>query len=199
MEETRMGRPRAFDADAALEKAMVIFWEQGYEGASLTDLTEAMGISRKSMYAAFGNKEQLFRKALQRYTEGPGAYVSQALQAPTAREVATMFLAGSIRANTLPGWPTGCLGVQGALAVGKTGRIAHDTLTEWRAHGQAHLRERFQRAVEESDLPADADPDLIARFIMTIANGMAVQAAGGAEREDLRRVADTALRCWPPA
>lgn len=194
-----MGRPRAFDADAALEKAMVVFWEQGYEGASLADLTEAMGISRKSMYAAFGNKEQLFRKALQRYTEGPGAYVSQALQAPTAREAATEFLTGSIRANTRPGWPTGCLGVQGALAVGETGRVAHDTLTEWRAQGQAHLRERFQRAVEESDLPADADPDLIARYVMTIANGMAVQAAGGAEREDLQRVADAALRCWPPA
>ena len=199
MEETRPGRPRAFDADAALEKAMVVFWEQGYEGASLADLTEAMSISRKSMYAAFGNKEQLFRKALQRYTEGPGAYVVQALRAPTAREVATALLTGSIRANTLPGRPTGCLGVQGALAVGKTGRVAHDTLTEWRAQGQAHLRERFQRALEESDLPADADPDLIARYVMTIANGIAVQAAGGADGDDLQRVADAALRYWPPA
>jgi AcrR family transcriptional regulator len=199
VEDTRLGRPRAFNADAALEKAMVVFWEQGYEGASLSDLTEAMGISRKSMYAAYGNKEQLFRKALQRYTDGPGAYVIEALQAPTAREVATAFLAGSIRANTLPGWPTGCLGVQGALAAGKTGRVAHETLAEWRAEGQAHLRQRFQRAVEESDLPADADPDLIARYVMTIANGMAVQAAGGAQREDLQRIADNALRCWPPA
>jgi AcrR family transcriptional regulator len=178
---------------------MVVFWEQGYEGASLADLTEAMGISRKSMYAAFGNKEQLFRKALQRYTDGPGAYVIEALQAPTAREVATAFLAGSIQANTLPGCPTGCLGVQGALAAGKTGRVAHETLTEWRAEGQAHLRERFQRAVEEGDLPADADPELIARYVMTIANGIAVQAAGGAQRENLQRIADTALRCWPPA
>jgi AcrR family transcriptional regulator len=178
---------------------MVVFWGQGYEGASLADLTEAMGISRKSMYAAFGNKEQLFRKVLQRYTEGPGAYVAQALQAPTAREVAAVFLTGSVRANTRPGCPTGCLGVQGALAVGETGRVARDTLTGWRAQGQVHLRDRFQQAVEEGDLPADADPELIARYVMTIANGIAVQAAGGATCEDLQRVADAALRIWPPA
>ncbi|WP_236795071.1 TetR/AcrR family transcriptional regulator [Amycolatopsis sp. GM8] len=199
MEKAQLGRPRAFDAEAALEKAMVVFWEQGYEGASLVDLTESMGISRKSMYAAFGNKQELFRKALQRYSEGPGAYVLEALRAPTAREVAAVFLAGSTQANTRPGFPAGCLGVQGALAVGEGGRFARDTLAEWRAHGQMHLRDRFRRAVEEGDLPADADPDLIARYLMTIANGMSVQAAGGAARDDLRQVADAALRNWPPA
>jgi hypothetical protein len=88
--------------------------------------------------------------------------------------------------------------VQGALAVGETGRVARDILTEWRSGGQGLLRDRFQRAVEEGDLPAGADPDLIARYVMTIANGMAVQAAGGAAREDLQRVADAALRNWPP-
>ncbi|KXK59626.1 TetR family transcriptional regulator [Micromonospora rosaria] len=199
MEKAQLGRPRAFDAEAALQKAMTVFWEQGYEGASLVALTEAMGISRKSMYAAFGNKEQLFHKALQRYEEGPGSYVLQALRAPTAREVATTFLTGSVQANTRPGCPAGCLGVQGALVVGETGQAARDTLAAWRARGQMHLRDRFHRAVEEGDLPADADPDLIARFVMTIANGMAVQAAGGATREDLQRVADAALRHWPPA
>ncbi|MEU5553692.1 TetR/AcrR family transcriptional regulator [Micromonospora sp. NPDC047793] len=198
MEKVQQGRPRGFDAEAALQKAMTVFWKQGYEGASLADLTEAMGISRTSMYAAFGNKEQLFHLALQRYEEGPGAYVVQALGAPTAREVATAFLTGSVQANTRPGCPAGCLGVQGALVVGETGQVARDTLAAWRARGQQHLRDRFQLAVEKGDLPADADPDLIARFVMTIANGMAVQAAGGATREDLQRVADAALRHWPP-
>lgn len=197
--KAQAGRPRSFDAEAALQKAMVVFWEQGYEGASLADLTEAMGISRKSMYAAYGNKEDLFRLALQRYTEGPGAYILDALRASTAREVATSFLDGSVRANTRPGFPAGCLGVQGALAVGATGQVAHDTLAAWRALGQEHLRERFQRAVDEGDLPADAEPELLARYLMTIANGLAVQAAGGATREDLRRVAEVALRNWPPA
>ncbi|MBB4688229.1 TetR/AcrR family transcriptional regulator [Amycolatopsis jiangsuensis] len=199
MEKAQVGRPRAFDAEAALEKAMVVFWAEGYEGASLTDLTEAMGISRKSMYAAFGNKEQLFRKALQRYTEGPASYGAEALQAPTARAVAMAFLTGAVRANTRPGRPAGCLGVQGGLAAGESGRVARDTLVEWRAMGQAQLRERFRRAVEEGDLPAGADPELIARYLMTLAHGLAVQAASGAACEDLQRVADAALRNWPPS
>ncbi|ANZ43353.1 TetR family transcriptional regulator [Lentzea guizhouensis] len=198
METGRVGRPREFDLDEALEKAMVLFWERGYDGASLTDLTERMGISRKSMYAAFGNKEELFRKALQRYSDGTVTYIVEALQATTAREAAELFLTGSVCANTRPGSPAGCLGVQGALAAGETGQIARDILVDWRAQGQAHLRDRFARAVREGDLPADADPDLIARYVMTVANGMAVQAAGGATREQLLRVADAALRNWPP-
>ncbi|MER6443308.1 TetR/AcrR family transcriptional regulator [Streptomyces sp. NPDC001185] len=199
MHTSQIGRPRTFDAEAALERAMMVFWAQGYEGASLADLTEAMGISRKSLYAAYGNKEDLFRKALQRYEEGPGGYATEALEAPTAREAAVAFLAGAARATTMPALPAGCLGVQGALATGETGRVAHDALTEWRAHGQALLRERFQLAVREGDLPAEADPERIARYVMTIANGLAVQAAGGASCEDLQEVADAAMRNWPPA
>jgi AcrR family transcriptional regulator len=198
VEKAQLGRPRAFDADEALDKAMLVFWQQGYEGASLTDLTEAMGISRKSLYAAYGNKEDLFRKVLQRYTDGPASYVVDALRAATARETAVTFLTGSIRANTTPGWPAGCLGVQGALAAGETGKVAHDILVEWRALGQMHLRDRFLRAVREGDLPAGADPEMLARYLMTIANGLAVQASGGTTRQDLQRVADAALRNWPP-
>jgi AcrR family transcriptional regulator len=199
VEKAQVGRPREFDADEALQKALVVFWEQGYDGASLTDLTERMGISRKSMYAAFGNKEELFRKVLLRYTEVQACYVLEALRAETAREVATMFLDGSVRANTRPGCPAGCLGVQGALAAGVTGEVARDTLTAWRAMGQGFLRERFQRAVDDGDLPAGADPHLISQYVMTISNGMSVQAAGGATRDELQRVADAALRNWPPA
>ncbi|MFJ1767483.1 TetR/AcrR family transcriptional regulator [Amycolatopsis sp. NPDC088138] len=197
--KTPIGRPRGFDADAALERAMLVFWEQGYEGASLSDLTAAMGITKTSMYAAFGNKEDLFRKALERYEEGPAAYVARALRQPTAREVATAFLAGSVSASTRPGCPSGCLGVQGSLAAGEAGRTARDTLTAWRDEGRAHLHDRFRRAVDEGDLPADADPALLARYVMTVANGIAVQAAGGAGRDELQQVADVALRNWPPA
>src|SRR3954468_5961981 len=103
--KTPIGRPRGFDADAALERAMVVFWEQGYEGASLTDLTSAMGITKTSMYAAFGNKEQLFRKALELYTEGPASYGIQALEEPTAHAVATAFLNGTVQATTRPDCP----------------------------------------------------------------------------------------------
>ncbi len=196
--KTPIGRPRGFDADEALERAMVVFWEQGYEGASLADLTGAMGITKTSMYAAFGNKEELFRKALDRYAEGPAAYAAKTLVLPTAREVATAFLAGSVAASTRPGCPAGCLGVQGSLAAGEAGRTIRDVLAEWRDGGRLHLRGRFQRAVDEGDLPPDADPGLLARYVMTVANGIAVQAAGGAGHDELQRVADAALRNWPP-
>ncbi|WP_233160243.1 TetR/AcrR family transcriptional regulator [Pseudonocardia sp. MH-G8] len=97
-----IGRPREFDVDEALERAMRAFWAQGYEGAGLTDLTAAMGITRTSMYAAFGNKENLFRKALQRYSAGPAAYATRALEEPTARTVATAFLHGAVETTTHP-------------------------------------------------------------------------------------------------
>ena len=196
--KTPIGRPRGFDADAALERAMVVFWEQGYEGASLADLTSAMGITKTSMYAAFGNKEELFHKALERYEEGPAAYVERALRQPTAREVATAFLAGSVGASTRPGCPAGCLGVQGSLAAGEAGRAARDTLAAWRDQGRRHLRDRFRRAVDEGDLPPETDPGLLARYLMTVANGIAVQAAGGADHDELEQVAEVALRNWPP-
>ncbi|WP_280887240.1 TetR/AcrR family transcriptional regulator [Streptomyces sp. LBL] len=194
-----IGRPRGFDADEALEQAMRVFWEQGYEGASLTDLTHAMGITRTSMYAAFGNKEDLFGKALERYTEGPASYGARAMQEPTARQVAAAFLAGSVRATTHPGCPAGCLGVQGSLAAGDTGRQARDALIAWRDEHASLLRDRFQQAVDEGDLPRDTDPGLLARYLMTVTNGIAVQAAGGATRDDLQMVADMALQSWPSA
>ncbi|MET0452867.1 MAG: TetR/AcrR family transcriptional regulator [Mycobacterium sp.] len=194
-----MGRPRAFDADEALAVAMRVFWEQGYEGATLTDLTEAMGISRTSMYAAFGNKEDLFVRALQRYTEGPASYGVRALQEPTARRVAAAILAGSIEATASADGPAGCLGVQGSLAAGAAGREVRDLLIAWRNEPIAYLRKRFERAVDEGDLPIDADPGVLARYVVTMSNGIAVQAASGASPEELRQVADAAMRNWPSA
>ncbi|GIH66098.1 TetR/AcrR family transcriptional regulator [Microbispora siamensis] len=192
-----IGRPRGFDADDALERAMLVFWEHGYEGASLARLTEAMGISAKSMYAAFGNKEELFHKALERYTEGPSAYLARALEEPTALGVATAILAGAVRTTTRPAHPHGCLGVQGALAASDSGRGVRDLLAAWRNNGCSRLRERFQRAVDDGDLPPDTDPGLLARYITTLAFGIAVQAASGVGRDELQEMADAALRTWP--
>ncbi|GCE01074.1 TetR/AcrR family transcriptional regulator [Embleya hyalina] len=193
-----IGRPRGFDTDEALERAMRVFWELGYEGAGLTDLTNAMGITRSSMYAAFGNKDDLFRKALERYTEGPASYAARALLEPTARQVAGAMLDGAVRATTRPGCPTGCFGVQASLVAGATARDARDALITWREEAIARLRDRFDRAVDEGDLPADADPTTLARHLMALANGIAVQAAGGTPRDDLQQIADAAMRSWPP-
>lgn len=193
------GRPRGFDPEEALERALQVFWEQGYEGASLATLTEVMGISTTSMYATFGNKEELFHKALERYTEGPSAYVVRALEEPTALEVATAILAGTIRTTTRPAGPYGCLGVQGALATGDSARGVRDLLIGWRDEGYAALHERFERAVDDGDLPPEADPALLARYVTALGYGIAVQAASGVPRDELQEMADAALRGWPLA
>jgi AcrR family transcriptional regulator len=197
-QKTTLGRPRSFDTDDALERAMRVFWEHGYEGASLTDLTRAMGITRTSMYAAFGNKEELFRRVLQHYTDGPASYALRAVQQTTAQQVAAAFLTGSVAATTNPDCPAGCLGVQGSLAAGATAAEIRDILIAWRQDGVALLRDRFQQALDDGELPAGVDPGLLARYLMTVANGIAVQAATGVSREDLQSVADAALRNWPP-
>jgi AcrR family transcriptional regulator len=188
-----MGRPRTFDLDEALDRALRVFWEHGYEGSTLMDLTGAMGITKTSMYAAFGNKEQLFRKVLDRYTAGPASYGEKALAEPTARAVVEYWLHGAARATTLPGSPHGCLGVQAALVSGEGAQGAHDVLVAWRQAGGTMLEERFRRAAEEGDLPGEIDPVKLARYVMTVAFGIAVQAATGVGREELDEVADMAL------
>ncbi|MFB7652597.1 MULTISPECIES: TetR/AcrR family transcriptional regulator [unclassified Streptomyces] len=191
------GRPRGFDTDQALERAMLVFWEHGYEGASLSCLTRAMGISTTSMYAAFGNKEQLFRKALERYTGGPSAYLARALEEPTALGVATAILAGTVRTTTRPSHPQGCLGVQSALTASDAGREVRELLIGWRNDSHASVRDRFRRSVEEGDLPPETDPGLLARCLTTFAFGLAVQAASGVCRDELQEAADAFLRTWP--
>src|SRR5437763_11691981 len=114
-----VGRPRAFDVDAALAQALRVFWAKGYEGASLADLTEAMGINRPSLYAAFGNKEELFRRALDLYAHGPASAYRRALEEPTARRVVARMLCATVEMTTDPANPPGCLFVQGALACGE--------------------------------------------------------------------------------
>jgi AcrR family transcriptional regulator len=193
-----MGRPREFDTDKALEQALHVFWRQGYEGTSINDLTQAIGITKPSLYAAFGNKEELFRKALDRYIDGPAGYVQTAMAKPTVREVVEDLLHGAADAVTNPENPPGCLAVQAALCCGDAAESIKQELMSRRATGEDDLRKRFERAVAEGDLPADTDAGDLARYISAILQGMAVQAAGGANRDELQKVARMALKTWPP-
>lgn len=174
-----------------------MFWRKGYEGASLSDLTKAMRVNRPSLYAAFGDKEALFRKALDRYASGPAAYTREALKEPTARAIAERLLRGAADLLGDPSHPRGCLMVQGALACGDAGHSIQRELMARRAAGEAALRRRLERAKSSGDLPAGSDPAQLAFYLATVLHGMAVQAAGGAGRRELRRVVETALRAWP--
>src|SRR5262249_9397390 len=140
------GRPRAFDIDQALDRALQVFWLKGFEGASLPDLTKAMGINRPSLYAAFGNKEALFRKAIDRYVEGPACHVRNALREPTARAVVEKLLRGNIDLITDSKNPRGCFIVQGALACGEGAGSIRSELANRRLSFESALRERFERA-----------------------------------------------------
>src|SRR6202521_2348058 len=147
------GRPRSFDTGKALDRAVDVFWRKGYEGASLSDLTKAMGINRPSLYAAFGDKEKLFRKVLDRYAEGPASHSRAALQEPASRAVVERLLYGTADMLTSAGNPRGCLWVQGALACGSNADSVRQELISRRLGGEAALRQRLKRAVVEGDLP----------------------------------------------
>jgi AcrR family transcriptional regulator len=192
-----VGRPREFDADEALDRAMQVFWEKGYEGASLPELTKAMGINRPSLYAAFGNKESLFRKVMDRYVSGPAAEIRSALDEPTCRGVAEQFLRLGVVLVTKPRGPRGCLLVQCVPSgVDEAESLKHE-MNKRRLDVQKLLEARFQRGIEEGDLPKRVSAADLARYLTAVQNGLAVQASSGVSRKDLLRVVDLVMNIWP--
>src|SRR3984893_945505 len=190
----KMGRPRGFDTTGALDAAMRVFWEKGYEGATLTDLTDAMRINRSSMWAAFGNKEELFKKAFERYLATYQGYIREALAKPTIREVIESSLRGTVEFLATPGNPKGCLSVHGALAVGDEANPIKQWLIQTRRDGMSLARKRFEKARESGDLGADVDPVALTRYVAALIQGLGVQHASGATKAELTRIVDTALR-----
>jgi len=193
-----IGRPREFDIDRALERAMELFWRQGYEGTSLADLTRELGLTRPSLYAAFGSKQGLFLKALDLY-ESRAAYRQAALTAPTAARYARALLEGAADLHGDKRNPPGCLGVQGALACAPQSDSIRKELIRRRKVGESIILGRLKRAKAEGDLPPDADPADLARYLSIVIYGITIQAAGGATRRELRSAAALALRSWPQA
>lgn len=180
-----IGRPRGFEPQQVLDTATRLFWEHGFDGVSISDLTDATGINRRSLYDTFGSKDDLFRRAVEHYVAGHGGYAADALGLPTAREVAHAMVHGAADATSTPGRPSGCLLVQGG-----------SDLAELRDAGVTVLAERFAAAQSAGEI-AGEDPVSLARWIAATCQGIAVQARSGATREELHAIADRSLRAWP--
>jgi AcrR family transcriptional regulator len=196
-ESAPLGRPREFDLEAALEAAMLVFWRKGYEGASMSDLTASLGVTKPSLYAAFGAKEDLFRAVLDRYDKRTAHFLSGSIRAVTAREVAVGLLRGAAEFHANPANPPGCLMVQGALVGSDASDAARRETRNRRDRLREAIQERLERALDENDLPPGADPRALARYLVAVMRGMAVEAASGAGAAELHEIVDVALTAWP--
>jgi AcrR family transcriptional regulator len=191
------GRPLAFNQDEALDKALKVFWARGYEGTSMAELTEALGINKPSIYAAFGNKEELFRKALARYITGPVAFVGEAMKEPTARQAIEKFLLLAVDFFSDKSTPNGCMVVQAALTGGQGSSAIQQELIGYRKSIESSFSQRFDLAKEQGDLPQHVNTKQLAKYIATIHQGMSVQATSGAKGEELKAIVEMALKNWP--
>jgi AcrR family transcriptional regulator len=191
------GRPREFCTEKALAAALRVFWLNGYESASMAELTAAMGITKPSLYAAFGNKEQLFHKALDLYEQEKLAYTKSALSAPTARGVAERLLKGALEMQTNSGDPKGCLAVMSVVSCGAEAESIRNDVIQRRASSGAALVARFQEAKDAGEFPEALEPEALVQFLYAIMQGLAVQAGAGTSCADLCKVVETSMAVWP--
>jgi AcrR family transcriptional regulator len=191
------GRPREFDYDHALDSAMRVFWSKGYEGTSMQDLTDAMHMNRPSIYASFGNKEELFCKALERYAQNSAAFFKTVLDQPTLKLSIEKFLLGSADSFTSSDHPNGCFAVQGALVVGGDSALVKQEALLRREAVVEVLKERIQKAIAEGELIDGTDAEELARFFVAVLQGMAVQSHSQLTCSQLRAIAERALLALP--
>jgi AcrR family transcriptional regulator len=189
-----MARPREFDVDEALHLALHLFWERGFDDASLVDLADAMGIVRPSLQAAFGSKEALYRKAIDLYGREAMAFVGEAVGGETAADVCRLYLKGYCDILSDPGTPTGCFMIKGLVSAGRGAAVARQEGVDRQKKYEALLARRFRKAQGDGDLAADVDARSLAETLTVIANGLAVRADMGAKRSELHRIADLALK-----
>ncbi|MFD5899751.1 TetR/AcrR family transcriptional regulator [Streptomyces sp. NPDC060366] len=192
------GRPRTFDRAMALRRAMEVFWEFGYEGTKLTDLTDAMGINATSLYGAFGSKEQLFQEAVELYGSTVGSATERALrEAPTARDAVEAVLWGNIDAFADPETPSGCMIVLAATNCSTRNRSVGESLAQRRRDTVTALEERLRRAAGEGELPTGTDVVAVAAFYATVLHGLSVEARDGVDPANLESAVRSALAAWP--
>lgn len=190
------GRPRTFDRAAALQKAMLLFWEKGFQGASMSELTAAMGINAPSLYACFGSKEALYRESMALYESGDGAKLAAAIAAaPTVREAIEIYLMRSAALFSRPGKPAGCMVVLSVVHAAGTSEEAGRALRDARTEMQGVLEARLRGAIASGELPA-GNPAAIAAFYCTVQQGMSIRARDGASRAELEAVAQGAMAAW---
>ena len=190
----KTGRPIGFDRDAALEAAMLLFWERGYEGTSMADLTQAMSLNPSSIYAAFGDKHALFSAAVRRYMEIRAQYATKALEEPTLKRVIRALFDNTVAFLTTPGHPPTCMTLAGAAGCSLEAKPARDLMREIRKQNQIAIRERLLKARRSGELPKDINADDYARYLSSIIAGLSIQAANGATKQELKRTAQMALR-----
>jgi AcrR family transcriptional regulator len=196
-EPVALGRPREFDLETALEAAMLVFWRKEYEGASMSDLTAALGVTKPSLYDAFGAKQDLFRAVLDRYDKRTAHFLSGSIRAVTAYEVAVGLLRGAAEFHANPANPPGCLMVRGAQVGSDASASARRETRNRRDRLRDAIAERLERALDEDDLPRGADSRALARYLVAVLRGMAVEAASGACAAELQEIVDIALASWP--
>jgi AcrR family transcriptional regulator len=190
----KTGRPISFDKGAALEAAMLLFWERGYEGTSMADLTQAMGLNPSSIYAAFGDKHALFQLAVKRYVEMRAQYAGKALEEPTLEKVVRALFDNTVAFLTAPGHPPTCMTLAGAAGCSLEATPARDLMTEIRKQNQVAIRERLLKARKSGELPKEINVDDYTRLLSTIIAGLSIQAANGSTKAELKRTAEMALR-----
>ena len=194
------GRPRSFDREAALERAMEVFWSKGFEAATLHDLTAAMGINPPSLYAAFGDKEKLYLEALGRYQEERrGAILRTLEESPTAREAIEAVLRDSALEICKSGHPRGCMVAMSMATCSTASAEMQATIAERRAIARRYVKERIDRGIRDGDVPPGTDSGALADFYNAVFTGMAMQAREGASRKSLLATVDAAMRAWPRA
>ena len=196
MATTRRGRPPSYSRSAALETALALFWERGYEATSIADLTAAMGIGAPSLYAAFHSKRELFDEVVALYARTYRGFMATALaEEPTLRAGLERMLREAAGAYTLPGHPHGCLVINGATNCSSP--AVQQTLRELSAAGVAQLEQLIKAAIDAGELAETADPRILALSTSVVMQGMADQARDGAERRELEAVAALAVQAWP--